>query len=118
MSAICGIFKLDGAPANPRVMEAMMAALQHRGPDGSGVILDGPVGLGHQMFHITPESLGEKLPFHKKDSGLIITAAIRPDNSDALFFSPWRTPIRPEYPGRPAGPSGLRKMGPKHAGSP
>nr|NQU94209.1 asparagine synthetase B [Bacteroidota bacterium] len=68
-------------------MEAMMAALCHRGPDGSGVILDGPIGLGHQMFHITPESLEEKLPYHKTDSGLIITADIRIDNRNVLFLA-------------------------------
>jgi len=92
MSAICGIFNLDGEPVSPRAMESMMAALGHRGPDGSGVILDGPVGLGHQMFHTTPESLEEKLPFHKTDSALIITADIRLDNRDALFSAIGLTP--------------------------
>ncbi len=92
MSAICGIFNLDGEPVSSQGMESMMAALSHRGPDGSGVILDGPVGLGHQMFHITPESLDEKLPFHKTDSGLIITADIRIDNRDELFSALGLTP--------------------------
>ena len=90
MSAICGIFNLDGEPVSSQVMESMMAALCHRGPDGSGVILDGQVGLGHQMFHITPQSLEEKLPCHKTDSGLIITADIRLDNRDELFSAGYR----------------------------
>jgi len=92
MSAICGIFNLDGEPVSSQVMESMMAALCHRGPDGSGVILDGPIGLGHQMFHITPESLEEKLPCHKTDSGLIITSDIRLDNRDELFLALGLTP--------------------------
>jgi asparagine synthase (glutamine-hydrolysing) len=92
MSAICGIFNLDGKPVSSQVMESMMAALCHRGPDGSEVFLEGPVGLGHQMFHITPESLEEKLPYHKTDSGLIITADIRLDNRDELFPALGLTP--------------------------
>ena len=62
MSAICGIFYLDGKPVAADTMDPMMEKLSHRGPDGSGVWREGPVGLGHHMLHTTPESLHEKLP--------------------------------------------------------
>ena len=34
MSAICGIYNLDGKPAPREGMEQMVAALAHNGPDG------------------------------------------------------------------------------------
>jgi len=53
---MCGIVGLygSGAAARPRraELEAMMAILQHRGPDGRGLHLDGPVGLGHTRLSI------------------------------------------------------------------
>ena len=30
----------------------MVAALHHRGPDGRGVLIDGPIGLGHARLSI------------------------------------------------------------------
>ena len=45
MCGITGIFSFDGSPVDPALLEAMTAALGHRGPDGSGRLLNGPVGL-------------------------------------------------------------------------
>lgn len=33
-------------------LEAMMASIRHRGPDGHGLVVRGPVGLGHQRLSI------------------------------------------------------------------
>lgn len=57
---MCGIVgKLINDPSG-RVTEpeikAMMQPIRHRGPDGDGVFLDGPVGLGHlRLAIIDPE---------------------------------------------------------------
>ncbi len=63
----------------------MMRALAHRGIDGHGDWREGSVALGHQMFHITPESLNEALPLHDSARQLTITATARIDNRDELF---------------------------------
>ena len=47
MCGICGVLR-RGADADPSALEAMNAALVHRGPDGHGVFLDERIGLGHQ----------------------------------------------------------------------
>lgn len=52
MCGITGIFSFDGSPVDPALLEAMTAALGHRGPDGSGRLLNGPVGLGHRRLSI------------------------------------------------------------------
>ena len=52
MCGIAGILNLDGRPARRDVVEAMGLALAHRGPDGAGAIVDGPVALAHRRLSI------------------------------------------------------------------
>lgn len=72
----------NGKNVDPELMKKMNEKLSHRGPDGSAIWCDGPVGLGHQMLWTTQESLHEKLPF--EEDGLVITADARIDNRDEL----------------------------------
>jgi asparagine synthase (glutamine-hydrolysing) len=85
MSAIFGIINLDGRPAARSDLEGMAEKLAHRGPDGTGVWLEGPVGLGHQMLLTTPESRHERLPLLNLTGKLAITADARLDNRDELI---------------------------------
>ncbi len=85
MSGICGIVNLDGKPVAPETLTAMMDSLAHRGIDGSGTWREGPAALGHQMLHLTPESLTEVLPFSDPQARLAITADARLDNRKELF---------------------------------
>jgi len=85
MSGITGIYNLDGRPVDYRLLKSMTDSIAHRGPDGSGVRVDGPVGLGHQMLCTTPESLYENLPLTNKTRNLSITADARIDNRDELI---------------------------------
>jgi asparagine synthase (glutamine-hydrolysing) len=52
MCGIAGIFNLDGAPADARLLAAMTATLRHRGPDDEGCVTDGAVGLGNRRLSI------------------------------------------------------------------
>jgi len=53
MCGIAGLFAFDGAPPPQRAsLAAMIAALPHRGPDGSAALVDGPVGLAHARLSI------------------------------------------------------------------
>jgi asparagine synthase (glutamine-hydrolysing) len=85
MSALCGIFHLDGSPVVQDDLDKMMQAISHRGIDGSGSWVQGQVGLGHQIFWITPESLTETLPRYDPVAQLAITAVARLDNREDLF---------------------------------
>src|SRR5215469_6126979 len=62
MSGIAAIFNLDGRPVERPLVAYMLDTIAHRGPDGCEVWCDGPVALGHRMFHTTPESLKETQP--------------------------------------------------------
>ena len=63
----------------------MLTSIAHRGPDGKGTWVKGPIGLGHLMLHTTPESFFEELPFRDENNNLTITADARIDNRDELI---------------------------------
>jgi asparagine synthase (glutamine-hydrolysing) len=50
MSGIAGIVRVDGAPADAGVLGRMASALTHRGPDGEGRWMAGPVGMMHRRL--------------------------------------------------------------------
>ena len=84
MSGIIGIWNLDGRPVEKAVLTRMSATLAHRGPDGEGLWIQGPVGLGHRMLHTTPESLQEKQPLADETGNLCLTLDGRVDNREEL----------------------------------
>jgi asparagine synthase (glutamine-hydrolysing) len=85
ISAIFGIFNLNGKPVDPGNLKRMQQAMDYWGPDGSGTWCEGPVGLGHLMLHNTQESLHETLPLRSESGDLVLTAGARLDNREALF---------------------------------
>jgi asparagine synthase (glutamine-hydrolysing) len=85
MSAITGIYHLDGKHIDSSLVSRMTDALAHRGPDGCDTRQTGPAGLGHCMLWTTPESLHEHLPLTSEDGKLTITADARIDNRDELI---------------------------------
>ena len=83
MSAIGGIWCLDGRPVDDRLATRMMEAVAHRGPDGEGLWVRGPVFLGHRLFANTPEAVAEKQPVAV--GGQVVTFDGRLDNREELL---------------------------------
>lgn len=52
MCGIAGILNLDGAPVDEALLPPMTDAIAHRGPDGEGRWVEGPVGFGHRRLAI------------------------------------------------------------------
>src|SRR5687768_1850089 len=69
MCGICGIFGRNGAPVDTSTVDAMMAVLRHRGPDGSGRFVDRNVGLGHLRLSIIDVDGGSQ-PIDNEDGTL------------------------------------------------
>jgi asparagine synthase (glutamine-hydrolysing) len=87
MSGITGICNVDGRPAERALLQRMTQAIAHRGPDGIGHWVSGPVALGHAMLHTTPESLRETQPLSMQatdSGGLCLTLDGRVDNRSEL----------------------------------
>lgn len=71
MCGIAGEIRLDGAPASPDHLARMAASLSHRGPDGEGVWIDGPVGLAHRRLSIVDLSEAGAQPMTSADGSVI-----------------------------------------------
>jgi asparagine synthase (glutamine-hydrolysing) len=61
MCGIAGILSMGKRPAPQRSeLGAMIGRLHHRGPDGNGFLLDGPVGLAHARLSIIDLAGGQQ----------------------------------------------------------
>jgi asparagine synthase (glutamine-hydrolysing) len=84
MSGIVGIFRRDGAPAEPALLQSLTRFLCFRGPDACEVWSEGPVGFGHTMLRTTQEAAHERQPA-TLDGRLWITADARIDARAGLI---------------------------------
>ena len=84
MSAFAGCWSLDGRPADPAVLDAMSAALAHRGPDGAGHLVAGAFAVACRQLWVTPEEVGEAQPLAGPD-GLVLAFDGRLDNRAELL---------------------------------
>ncbi len=73
MCGLSGEINFDGRPADAGAVQKMTDALTPRGPDGSGIVLRGPLGLGHRRLKII--DLSEKAQQPMVDADLGITLA-------------------------------------------
>jgi asparagine synthase (glutamine-hydrolysing) len=83
---IAGILKLDPRETVEEArLKRMRDVLRHRGPDGEGLWIDGPIGLGHRRLAIVDVTGGQQ-PMTNEDGSIWITyngeiynhAALRP----------------------------------------
>ena len=72
MCGICGYLSREG-PAAAEAVQAMAGTLAHRGPDGEGFHLDGPVALGHRRLSIIDLSEAASEPMTNEDGSLWLT---------------------------------------------
>lgn len=72
MCGIAGVVCLGGTKACPQVLREMVRQVRHRGPDASGISVDGPAGLGHARLSIIDLDHGRQ-PMHNRDRSLTLT---------------------------------------------
>ncbi|MCY9660239.1 lasso peptide isopeptide bond-forming cyclase [Paenibacillus chondroitinus] len=85
MSAIAGIFHYDQEPINTEHGHRMMFDLEKYPADDIQVWHHEKIFLGCHAQWITPESIGERLPYYDQNRKLAITADAIIDNRDELF---------------------------------
>jgi asparagine synthase (glutamine-hydrolysing) len=67
MCGICGKLNFNRQkPVDQVLIRQMMDMIQHRGPDGSGEFLSGPIGLGHRRLTIIDLNTGSQ-PMSNED---------------------------------------------------
>ncbi len=95
MCGVAGIVRFDGRPVGADTIAAMIARLIHRGPDGQGTWVDGPVGFGHRRLSII-DLAGSPQPMASADGRLHVTF-----NGEILNYRELRGRLR--YPFRTNG---------------
>ena len=84
MSGFAGLWNLDGRPADRTVVSALASTMAHRGPDGSGQWVSGPVGFACHLLRVAPESAAESQPV-TDDNGSVLVFDGRLDNREELL---------------------------------
>ena len=85
MSAITGIYHLNGDRVHIQYGRDLMKALQKYPADSIQTWYSDSIFLGCHAQWITPESVGEQLPFYDDERQCVITADAIIDNRKELF---------------------------------
>ncbi len=72
MCGIAGIYDLGGGPPTAPVIDRMTEAIAHRGPDGVGSYVNGPVALGHRRLAIIDLSDAGRQPMANETGDVVV----------------------------------------------
>ncbi|MGI9078541.1 MAG: asparagine synthase-related protein, partial [Gemmatimonadaceae bacterium] len=90
MSAICAVFRRDGAPVRAAQITSLLDSLSEYGPE-TGIwapeTVAAPVALGCRPWRVTPEDALYRPPIHSADGRVILVADARIDNRMELASS-------------------------------
>lgn len=73
MCGIAGLIDLSGESVSPILLKRMTDAIAHRGPDGEGQWIEGPVGFGHRRLAILDLSPAGHQPMISADHRYVIS---------------------------------------------
>jgi asparagine synthase (glutamine-hydrolysing) len=76
MCGIVGLLGRSGAAPDPTALGAMVATLQHRGPDASGTWTSGPVALGHTRLSLVDPRPTADQPWVDGDDALVFNGEL------------------------------------------
>lgn len=76
MSGIAGIIARDGTGVDVALLDRLRDAVGHRGPDGDGRYIKGPVGFVQTRLAIIDLDTGDQPLFHENGSALIANGEI------------------------------------------
>jgi asparagine synthase (glutamine-hydrolysing) len=72
MCGLAGYLAFDGRPAAIAVLQSMSEAIRHRGPDGEGIFIDGPMGIAHRRLAVIDLSAAADQPMASVDGRYVI----------------------------------------------
>lgn len=72
MCGVLAVFNFDAVPVDRDVLLRMRDTMFHRGPDGEGVYLNGPVGLAHRRLAIIDLSDSGRQPMTNEDGTVFL----------------------------------------------
>jgi len=84
MTALAGLWHIDGMPGAEVACGRMLAAQAIYGPHGEAIWSDGAIALGRRLFRTLPEDVHDRGPIAARDGALVLVADVRLDNRDEL----------------------------------
>src|SRR5205085_5708003 len=84
MTALAGLWRLDGNPDAADACDRMLAAQRIYGPDHGAQWSEGPVALGRRLARLLPEDAYDRQPLHSADDHAVLVADVRLDNREEL----------------------------------
>ena len=119
MCGIAGIVSFDPRDrVDERRLTTMRDVMRHRGPDGEGLFLDGPVGLAHRRLSIVDVSAGHQ-PMSNEDGsdlGRLQRRNLQPRRPAAAAGT--ARPSLPHAIGHRNDPASVRREGRRRRGRP
>ncbi|MBV8455408.1 MAG: asparagine synthase (glutamine-hydrolyzing) [Acetobacteraceae bacterium] len=93
MCGIAGVMTRDGSTPDAAMLQALQAALAHRGPDGRGMLVRGDVGLVHLRLAIVDLATGDQPLLAPGGTALVANGEIYndPDLRRTMAGAPFRT---------------------------
>src|SRR5438105_4721042 len=85
MTALAGLWRLDGNPDAAEACDRMLAAQRIYGPDHGAQWSEGPVALGRRLARLLPEDAYDRQPLHSADDHAVLVADVRLDNREELY---------------------------------
>ena len=73
MCGIAGLIDLKDNQISPSILKRMTDVISHRGPDGEGQWIEGPVGIGHRRLAIIDLTDAGQQPMHSLDKRYILS---------------------------------------------
>jgi asparagine synthase (glutamine-hydrolysing) len=84
MTALAGLWRLDGNPDAAEVCDRMLAAQRIYGSDDGAQWSEGSVALGRRLARLLPEDAYDRQPLRSADGHAVLVADVRLDNRDEL----------------------------------
>jgi asparagine synthase (glutamine-hydrolysing) len=93
MCGVAGVMTLDGGAPDPAMLDRLLAAIAHRGPDGPHRLVRGGVALLHARLAIVDLDTGDQPLFTPAGTALVANAEIynNPELRAAMAGTPFRT---------------------------
>ncbi len=87
MSALFGLFHLNGQPVQKQDFKRMSQVLAPYGPEREGIWMEGNVGLGHRLICFTPQDRFERQPLVHSSRKWVLVFDGRLDNRQELIHT-------------------------------
>ncbi|MGQ0732052.1 MAG: asparagine synthase (glutamine-hydrolyzing) [Acidobacteriota bacterium] len=72
MCGVAGVYDLGGGRPSESLIGRMVGQVAHRGPDGEGCFVDGPVALGHRRLAIIDLSMAGRQPITTEGGDVVV----------------------------------------------